>query len=102
MNEVNSFTEGKIEKPLIRFALPILLAMFMQLLYGVVDLLAVGQFGMPADVSAVATGSQMMQMVTAIITGLAMGTTILFGQAIGSRRKEEAGNIVDSTAVCFK
>lgn len=65
---MNTFTEGKIVKPLITFALPVLLALFLQSLYGAVDLLIVGQFGSSADVSAVATGSQMMHMITCVIT----------------------------------
>lgn len=100
MNENTNFTEGSIAQPLIGFALPVLLAMCLQSLYGAVDLLVVGQFGTAADVSAVATGSQMMQMVTVIITGLAMGTTILLGQAMGSQKKDVAGNIVGSS-ICF-
>ena len=100
MNENSQFTEGKIVGPLIGFALPVLLAMCMQSLYGAVDLLIVGQFGTAADVSAVATGSQMMQMVTVIITGLAMGTTILLGQAIGRGKKRDAGDIIGSS-ICF-
>ncbi len=100
MNENNQFTEGKIVGPLIGFALPVLLAMCLQSLYGAVDLLVVGQFGTAADVSAVATGSQMMQMVTVIITGLAMGTTIILGQTMGSNKKDEAGDIIGSS-ICF-
>lgn len=100
MDERNQFTEGKIFGPLIRFALPVLLALCLQAMYGAVDLLVVGQFGDAADVSAVATGSQMMQMITSIITGLAMGTTILLGQAIGKKREDEAGNIIGS-GICF-
>ena len=100
MKKNTNFTEGSIVRPLIGFALPVLLAMCLQSLYGAVDLLVVGQFGTAADVSAVATGSQMMQMVTVIITGLAMGTTILLGQAMGSRKKEIAGDIVGSS-ICF-
>lgn len=96
MDEKNQFTEGKIFGPLIRFALPVLLALCLQAMYGAVDLLVVGQFGDAADVSAVATGSQMMQMITSIITGLAMGTTILLGQAIGKKRPDEAGDIIGS------
>ncbi|MCM1188450.1 MAG: MATE family efflux transporter [bacterium] len=100
MNQLNEFTEGKIIKPLIGFALPVLLALCLQSLYGAVDLLVVGRFGTSADVSAVATGSQMMQMVTAVITGLAMGTTILLGQAIGRKHGSDAGNIIGSS-ICF-
>lgn len=96
----NEFTEGKIVGPLIGFAFPVLLALCLQSLYGAVDLLVVGQFGTSADVSAVATGSQMMQMVTSIITGLAMGTTILLGQAIGRKHDSDAGDIIGSS-ICF-
>ena len=100
MKQEIQFTEGKIFQPLFRFALPVLLAMCLQSMYGTVDLLIVGQFGVAADVSAVATGSQMMQMLTILVTGLAAGITILLGQTIGSGKLEEAGNII-GTAICF-
>ena len=96
-----NFTEGKILVPLFKFAMPILIALFLQALYGAVDLLIVGQFSTAAHVSAVATGSQMMQMITMVIIGTAMGTTILLGQAIGKKLKEEAGKIVGSSIVFF-
>ncbi len=100
MKQNVNFTEGSIARPLIGFAFPVLFAMCLQSLYGAVDLLVVGQFGAAADVSAVATGSQMMQMVTVIITGLAMGTTILLGQTMGSGQKEKSGDIMGSS-ICF-
>lgn len=100
MQKTNDFTQGKIFKPLIQFAMPVLLALCLQAMYGAIDLLVVGQFGTSADVSAVATGSQMMHMITAVITGLAMGTTILLGQAIGQRKPKEAGKIVGA-GICF-
>ena len=100
MDKKMTFTEGKIFGPMLRFALPILLALCLQTMYGAVDLLVVGQFGDASDVSAVSTGSQMMQMITSIITGLAMGTTILLGQAIGQKRTDEAGDIIGS-GICF-
>ena len=100
MRDNTNFTEGSIVRPLISFALPVLLALCLQSLYGAVDLLVVGQFGTAADVSAVATGSQMMHMVTVIITVLAMGTTILLGQAIGGRKEKLAWQIMGSS-VCF-
>lgn len=96
----DNFTEGKIWGPLLRFGAPILLALFLQSLYGAVDLLVVGQFGTAADVSAVATGSQMLQMMTVVITGLGMGTTVLVGQTLGRGRSSEAGNIIESS-ICF-
>lgn len=101
MTKNSTFTEGKIASPLLRFALPVLLAMCLQSLYGAVDLLIVGQFGESADVSAVATGSQMMQVVTVLFTGMAMGTTILLGQMIGSGKRKEAGDVIGGSVCLF-
>lgn len=96
MKQTQNFTEGRIFAPLIRFALPVLLALFLQTMYGAVDLLVVGQFGTSADVSAVSTGSLVMHTVTVVITSLAMGLTVLVGRKIGEGFKEEAGRIIGS------
>lgn len=99
MKESRDFTDGKIFLPLISFALPVLLALFLQTMYGAVDLLVVGQFGGElADVfvSAVSTGSQVMHTVTVVITGLAMGLTVFVGRKIGEGAKQEAGEIIGS------
>ena len=80
--------------PLVRFAIPLMLSLFLQAMYGAADLIVVGQFGSTASVSAVATGSQLMVAVTAIVTGLTMGVTVLIGQAAGSKNYEKAGNTV--------
>ncbi|MBC8631514.1 MATE family efflux transporter [[Eubacterium] tenue] len=101
MSKVSNFTEGKIFSPLLKFAIPILLALFLQTMYGAVDLLIVGQFGHAADVSAVSTGSQVMMTITVIITGLTMGLTILIGQKLGEGKSKEAGNVVGSGISIF-
>jgi len=96
-----SLTEGKIFGPLIRFALPVLFALLLQALYGAVDLLVVGQFAETPDVSGVATGSTVMQTVTNVVVGLAMGITILAGQKIGEREPEKAGRAVGAGICLF-
>ena len=101
METNTSFTEGKILKPLILFAFPVLLALFLQAMYGAVDLLIVGKFASSADVSAVSTGSQIMTTLTNLISSFAMGTTILLGQQIGSGKKEEGGRTVGTAIVMF-
>ena len=93
MKKTNDFTEGSILPKLLGFAFPVLLALFLQAMYGAVDLLVVGQFSSAAAVSAVSTGSQIMQSVTTVITGIAMGITVLVGQKIGEKRPHEAGII---------
>ena len=101
MKQSLNFTEGKIFSPLIRFALPVLLALFLQTMYGAADLMIVGQFGISADVSAVSTGSMVMQTVTGIITSLATGLTVLVGRKIGEGYKQEAGDIIGSGICLF-
>lgn len=101
MTKISNFTEGKILLPLLKFAIPVLLAMFLQIMYGAVDLLIVGQFGFATDVSAVATGSQVMMTITSIINGFAMGVTILIGQKLGQGKSKDAGNVVGSGICIF-
>lgn len=101
MEKNTSFTEGKILQPLILFAFPVLLALFLQAMYGAVDLLVVGKFASSADVSAVSTGSQIMTTLTNLISSFAMGTTILLGQQIGSGKKEEGGRTVGTAILLF-
>ncbi|MCD7763847.1 MAG: MATE family efflux transporter [Lachnospiraceae bacterium] len=96
-----SFTEGPIFGSLIRFAGPVLGALILQAAYGAVDLLVVGQFGDAASISAVGTASSFMQMITFIITSLAMGSTVLIGQHIGEKNPKAAGNAVGTTIVLF-
>ena len=76
-----SMTEGKIGPALLSFAVPVLMSGFLQALYGAVDLLVVGRYDSSAAVSAVATGSQMMQTITGAVLGLSMGGTVMIGQS---------------------
>ena len=101
MSEKSSFTEGKILEPLLKFAIPVVIAMILQSLYGAVDLLVVGQFASSADVSAVATGSQVLGTLTNIIAGLSMGTTILLGQQIGEGKPKDAGHTMGASVIFF-
>ena len=100
MDHKNNFTEGKILPPLIKFTFPILLALFLQAMYGAVDLIVVGQFGTAASVSAVATGSTMMHTITMLITGLTMGATVLIGQRIGEKNFAGASKAIGA-AICL-
>ena len=101
MQDQSNFTRGRILAPLLRFAIPVLGALVLQAMYGAVDLLVVGRFASPADVSAVSTGSQLMQTITFVIVGLSMGTTILLGNCIGAGEKEKAGGIIGTAIWLF-
>ena len=96
-----SFVEGPVFGALIKFALPVLGALILQAAYGAVDLMVVGQFGDASSISAVGTGSTFMQMVTFVITSLAMGSTVIIGQHIGEDKPTKAGDAVGTTIVLF-
>ena len=101
MKDVCDFTEGKILTPLLRFSFPVLCAMLLQAMYGAVDLMITGRFASVADVSAVSTGSFLMQVITFIITDIAMGMTILLGQKLGAKKIDEGGYVIGSGCFLF-
>ena len=77
-----NFTKGSILRALVAFSIPYLLSCFLQTFYGMADLYVTGQYNGAAAISAVSIGSQVMHMITVVIVGLAMGTTVLLGQAV--------------------
>lgn len=97
----NLVSRSSCKASAIRFALPVLGALILQAAYGAVDLMVVGQFGDASSISAVGTGSTFMQMVTFVITSLAMGSTVIIGQHIGEKKPKEAGDAVGTTIVLF-
>lgn len=82
-----NLTTGSVFKNVILFSLPYLLSYFLQTLYGMADLFIIGQYDGVASTTAVSVGSQIMHMITVMIVGLAMGTTVSIAQAIGADNK---------------
>lgn len=77
MNDNQNFTQGSILNKMLRFMIPVLGALFMQSLYGAVDLLVVGRYGTTTGISAVATGSMITNAITMVLTALATAVTVL-------------------------
>ena len=100
MSTASDFTEGRIFPKLIKFMLPILGALVLQAMYGAVDILVVGQFGTSEGISAVSTGSNLVNMVTFTAAGFTMGVTILMGRYIGEKRQDRLGRVIGG-AICF-
>lgn len=96
-----SLIQGSILKSLIPFAFPVLLALFLQAMYGAADLIIVGQFANTYEQSSVASGSQLLNMITMIITSLTMGVTVFVGDCIGSGNREKAGQGVGTGIAIF-
>lgn len=97
----NDFTQGSIPKKLILFMIPVLGALILQAAYGVVDLLVVGRFGSTSGLSAVSTGSQVLNLVTFVLTQLAMGITVLIARYLGERRPDQIGPLIGGSVVVF-
>ena len=85
VQDKTDFTQGSIIRKMLPFMGPILGALILQAAYGAVDLLVVGRFGSTAGLSAVSTGSQVLNLVTFVITALAMGVTVLIARYIGEK-----------------
>lgn len=97
----NDLTSGKISKRVIQFALPYLLSSFLQTLYGMVDLFVVGLYNTSATTTAVSVGSQVMHMLTVIILGFAMGTTVKIGREVGQKDDSAVRRTMGNTIVLF-
>lgn len=87
-------TTGSVWKNIVEFSLPYLLSYFLQTLYGMADLFIIGQYEGVAGTTAVSIGSQVMHMLTVMIVGLAMGTTVSVGQAVGGGDRKKAAGCV--------
>lgn len=99
--EKNDFTQGSILKKLALFMLPILGALVLQAAYGAVDLLVVGRFGSTSGLSAVSTGSQVLNLVTFVVTQFAMGITVLIARYLGEKKPEQIGSVIGGAVVVF-
>ena len=93
-NDKTDFTQGSILKKLFWFMIPILGALILQAAYGAVDLLVVGKFGSTAGLSAVSTGSQVLNLVTFVVIQLAMGITVLIARYIGEKKTATIGSVI--------
>ena len=101
MREKHSLTEGSVGQNLLWFALPYLLSCFMQTFYGMADLFVVGLYNGSKTTTAVAIGSQVIHMLTVIIVGFAMGTTVRIGRSVGAGDKKAASLAVGTSVLLF-
>ena len=94
-------TQGSIIGNITTFSLPYMLAYFLQILYGLADLFVIGQYCGVDSTTAVSNGAQVMYMVTVVLIGLAMGTTVLTARAIGAKDPERTRAVVGNTVTMF-
>ncbi len=97
----NDLTTGNVLKTLLLFAVPFLIANVLQSLYGAVDLFVVGKYCSTESVAAVSTGTQVTQIITSLITGLTLGSTILIGEHMGGKDYDRVKQTIGTTLSVF-
>ena len=95
------FTQGGIFSKLLQFMIPTLGALVLQAMYSAVDMLVVGHFGTTAGISAVSTGSSILNMVTFVLSQLAAGVMILLGRYLGERNHQRLGTLIGNAIAFF-
>lgn len=98
---IKDLTKGNVLSVLIKFSIPYLASCFLQTFYGLADLFIIGQFEKASAITAVSIGSQLMHMLTVIIAGLAMGTTVCISHSIGAKNKKESFKIIGNSFTLF-
>ena len=100
-NSKSDFTSGSILGKLLPFMAPILGALILQAAYGAVDLLVVGRFGTTSGLSAVSTGSQILNLVIFVVTQFAMGITVLIARYIGEKKTQNIGSLIGGSILVY-
>lgn len=100
-DRIDDFTRGSIPRKLIHFMIPILGALILQAMYGAVDVLVVGRFGTVSGLSGVSTGSNVMNLVTFLVSGFAMGITVLISQYIGADNRYKIAHVIGGAYAVF-
>ena len=97
----SNLTKGSIFGNIIWFSVPYMLSYFMQMLYGLADLYIVGRYDGTASITAVSIGSQIMHFVTVMLVGVAMGTTVTIGRAVGEGNSKRVSRTIGNTIIIF-
>ena len=101
MEGKSDFTSGSILRKLTSFMFPILGALILQAMYGAVDVMMVGWFGSTEGLSGVSTGSSIINLITFVLTGLAMGITVIIGRCLGEKNEERIGSVIGNAIAFF-
>ena len=88
---MKDLTLGSIPKHLLTMALPMMIGMFVQTLYFLVDLYFVGQLGASALAGLSLAGNAMF-LIFALTQIINIGTATLISHAVGAKNQQDANN----------
>lgn len=86
------YTEGSLRRSIVLLAIPMILEMVMESLFGVVDMFFVARLGVDS-LATVALTESILILVFGVALGLSMATTAFVARRIGEKDPEGAGNV---------
>ncbi len=90
--------EGSIYKGLFRFTVPIFLSLVLQMLYGIVDSLIVGNFVGANAFAAISSTASLNGLIISFFTGMAQGSGVVIANLLGQREYKKLNKAI-STAI---
>jgi len=97
---MRDFTSGKISKPLVAFAAPMLIGNLFQQMYSIVDAMVVGQFVGGGALAAVGVSISIVMFLSSTTIGLTTGAALLIAQFFGAKQYDRLKKAV-SVSIIF-
>lgn len=91
------FTNGKILKKLILFAIPMAIAALLQMLFNAADIAIVGQFGGSQYQAAVGATSSTVHIIVNLFMGISIGANVAMANAVGAKDEERGQRVVHTS-----
>lgn len=88
MNKEYSLVHDKISKVLVSLALPMVMANFSQIAFGLIDMMWIGRLG-SGSVTSVGTASFYINLASALATLITVGSGVKYAQSVGANSKDE-------------
>lgn len=95
-----NMTTGGVRRVMIAFAMPIFLSQLFQQLYNTADSVIVGNLLGKQALAAVSSSSSLLQLLTALMVGMAMGAGVVISRYFGAQEYDEVSRAIH-TAVAF-
>lgn len=88
---------GPILVKMLRFALPLMAASLLQLMFNAADIIVVGRFCGDNSMAAVGSNGSMVNLLTNFFIGLSVGTNVLAARFFGAKSDEELSKTVHTS-----
>ncbi len=97
VSDKKDFTNGKVLKKLVLFAVPMAIATFLQMLFNAADVAIVGQFAGAIYQAAVGATSSTVHLIVNLFVGLAVGANVVMANAFGAKDEKRQQCVVHTS-----